>query len=116
MEHHPNPDEDAEEAADEAARLAWLDDGTAAVRAAKGDPERVAAAVLAFCSRGRRELFLSPLVVWDYLAVSYPGVLGEAGFSDDEVEQLMPAVEQAWLRAYKGWEATEGFPADRPAD
>jgi hypothetical protein len=110
------PDEDAEEAAYDAAVSAWLDDGRAALRSAKGDRERVAAGIFAFCDRGRRGLFLTPLVVCDYLVVSYPGLLGNAGFSDEEVEQLVPTVEQAWLRAYEGWEATEGLPAERPAD
>jgi hypothetical protein len=110
------PEENADEAADEAAWATWLDAGREAVRAAKGDRERVAAAVFAFCQRGRRQLLLAPLVVWDYLAISYPTLLGEAGFSDDEVEQLAPDVEQAWLHAYEGWHATEGSAAERPAD
>lgn len=110
------PDEGAEEAAYDAAVRSWLNDGRAPARAAKGDRERVAASIFAFCDRGRRQLFFAPLVVWDYLAVSYPGLLGEAGFADDEVEQLMPTVEKEWLRAYEGWTATEGFSAERPAD
>jgi hypothetical protein len=110
------PDQDADEAPYESACLKWLDDGRGAVRAAKGDRERIAAAVLAFCDYGRRKLFFAPLVVWDYLVVSYPGLLREAGLSDDEVEQLLPAVEQAWVRAYEGWNPTEGIAAGEQDD
>jgi hypothetical protein len=94
----------------------WLAASTATLRAARGDETRIAEAVRDVCSRGRRELFLAPIVVWDYLAVSWPGLFGDAGYSSEELEQLMPVVEKAWLEAYDGWSPTEGLPAEPTAE
>src|SRR5688500_176575 len=99
---------DAEEAAEAERLRPWLEGGPASLAAARGNPAAVREAVYRFCAEGRA-LELSPLTTWDYLIISSPGMLGAAGFTDEEVDQLYPIIEEAWVAAY------EGFPAARPA-
>jgi hypothetical protein len=94
---------------------AWLAASTAALRSAGGNGARVAQAVRGICDRGRREILLPPLAVWDYLAVSWPGLFGDAGYSAAEVEQLMPVIEKAWAEAFDGWSPAEGVSDQPPA-
>ena len=101
-------DLDADEAAEAERLRLWLENGSASLAASRGNPAALRDAVYRFCAGGRA-LGLSPLTTWDYLIVSSPGILGEAGFTDEEVEQLYPMIEDAWVAAY------EGFPAARPA-
>ena len=101
-------DLDADEAAEAERLRPWLENGPASLAASRGNPAAVRDAVYRFCAAGRA-LELSPLTTWDYLIISSPGILGEAGFTDEEVEQLYPIIEEAWTAAY------EGFPAARPA-
>jgi hypothetical protein len=100
---------------DDAAEVAaWLEGGRAALRHAHGEPERIAAAVREFSIRGRNELMMSPLIVWDYLAISTPSLLQEAGSSLEQVEALDAIVEQAWVDAFDGW--SPRGPGARPTE
>lgn len=86
--------DDADEA-DDAAVDGWLDASRAALTAARGDPARIEAAIASLAGAAARDLSFSPTIVWDYLTVSTPGLLGEAGFDDAEVDALMPTIDRA---------------------
>lgn len=73
----------------------WLDQSRALLAAAKGDDRRVSKAVFDLSLTAFRDLHLSPSIVWDYLTISTPGLFGEAGYTDDEVDALMPVIEKA---------------------
>jgi hypothetical protein len=78
---------------------AWLAESRALLAAARGNPRRVGEAVREIARAGFRDLELSPAIVWDYLTVSSPGLFGEAGYSDAEVDALTPEIERAMAEA-----------------
>ena len=64
----------------------FLDDTVAALRAATGDMQRIEIAIRTYCQRGR-ELDMSPMELWDYFAISYPGLPEKAGYSEAQIEE-----------------------------
>ena len=78
----------------------WLDESRSLLAAARGDSRRVAQAVRQLSLVAFQQLQFSPAIVFDYLFVSTPGLFSESGYSDEEVDSLMPqiesAVESAW--------------------
>jgi hypothetical protein len=72
---------------------AWLNDSRSLLAAARGDTQRVSAAVHQLAVAAFERLHYSPAIVFDYLFVSTPGLFGEAGYSDSEVDFLMPQIE-----------------------
>jgi hypothetical protein len=78
----------------------WLVESRSLLAAARGNPRSVAEAVRQLADTAFRKLRFSPAIVFDYLFVSTPGLFGEAGYSDAEVDSLMPqiesSVESAW--------------------
>jgi hypothetical protein len=80
---------------DNAEHDAWVEQSRLLLIAARGDHERVRGAVYALSLGAFRQLLFSPAIVFDYLFVSTPGLFGEAGYTDAEVDSLMPAIEAA---------------------
>ena len=74
---------------------AWLSASRQLLLAAHGDPIRVRAAVRQLALNAFRQLLFSPAIVFDYLFISTPGLFGEAGYTDDEGDSLMPSIEAA---------------------
>lgn len=85
----------------------WLQSGQEALRAARGNADRVAREVFAYCVRARHRLRLTPIATWDKIAVQQPGLLAAAGFTADEIKQHELAVELAWVCAFEGWSEAE---------
>jgi hypothetical protein len=67
--------------------------------AARGDPDRVAAAVTKLARSAFTTLHYPPYVVWDYPAISSPGLFERAGYAGVEVEELTPIIEKAMAEA-----------------
>jgi hypothetical protein len=71
----------------------WLNASRALLADARGDPARIEEAIRQVCASGFSEMRFSPMIVWDYPAVSTPGLFVEAGYTDAEVDALMPVIE-----------------------
>jgi hypothetical protein len=65
-----------------------VDDTVARLKAADGDREQVEYAILRYIDRGHA-LGMSPLILWDYFAISSPGIPGRAGYCGYECEQVV---------------------------
>ena len=70
-----------------------LDSTVTALRDAAGDMQGIRAAIVTYCRRGE-ELCLSPLHLWDYFAISHPGLPDKAGYSAAEVEETTELFEE----------------------
>jgi hypothetical protein len=71
----------------------WLNESRSLLAAARGDTKRVVEAVRQLSLVAFRQWRFSPAIVFDYLFISTPGLFGEAGYSDAEVDSLMPQIE-----------------------
>jgi hypothetical protein len=80
----------------------WLNESRSLLAAARGDPKRFVDAVRQLSLVAFRQWKFSPAIVFDYLFVSTPGLFEEAGYSNAEVDSLMPqiesCVESAWAQ------------------
>jgi hypothetical protein len=65
-----------------------VDDTVARLRAADGDSERIEAAVRRYLIEGDK-CGMSPMILWDYFAISSPGIPERAGYSEHECEQMV---------------------------
>jgi hypothetical protein len=80
----------------EGLRVEWakfrrlVDDTVARLKAADGDRERIEAAIRGYIERGDK-CGMSPMILWDYFAISSPGIPERAGYCGAECE-LMTAV------------------------
>jgi hypothetical protein len=72
----------------------WLEEAGGMLAAARRSPETLEAALRQLSRRAFRDFHLSPSVILDYMVVSAPGLLGEAGYSDAEVDELIPTIER----------------------
>jgi hypothetical protein len=63
------------------------------LREADGDPAKVRTAIRRYLNQGTR-LGMSPLVLWDYFAVSHPGIVGQAGYSGTRKDAVMAEFER----------------------
>lgn len=77
----------------------WLNESRALLATARGDDKRIENALVKLSLTAFRQLRFSPMIVWDYLTISTPGLFGEAGYSDAEVDSLMPVIERAIIEA-----------------
>jgi hypothetical protein len=78
---------------------AWIERSQKLLEAARGDEDCVAAAVTELARSAFNTLHYSPYVVWDYLAISSPGLFEKAGYPGIEIEALMPVIEKAMAEA-----------------
>jgi len=74
---------------------AWLQESRSLLVAARGNDLRVSRAVAQLSATAFRQLRFSPSIVFDYLFVSTPGLFGEAGYSDSEVDAIMAQIENS---------------------
>ena len=65
-----------------------VDDTITRLEAADGDREKVELAIRRYIERGN-EYILSPMVLWDYFAISSPSMPERAGYSGLECEQMV---------------------------
>ena len=65
----------------------FLDNTISALRAAAGDMGRIEEAIRDYCQRGR-ELEMSPMELWDYFTISYPGLPQQAGYDQEQIDQI----------------------------
>jgi hypothetical protein len=55
---------------------------------AKGNPTKIRAAIRQYINQGNK-LIHSPMILWDYFAISSPGIPEQAGFSTEETEEAI---------------------------
>lgn len=72
----------------------WLREAAELLAVARRKPETLEAALRQLSRRAFRGFLFAPSVVLDYMVVSTPGLFGEAGFSDTEVDELMPTIDR----------------------
>jgi hypothetical protein len=70
-----------------------VDDTVVRLKAAEGDRERIEAAISRYIERGDK-CGMSPLVLWDYFAISSPGIPERAGYCGYECEQMVAVFDR----------------------
>lgn len=72
----------------------WLGEAAKQLMVARRSPERLESALRRLSRRAFNDFRFPPSLVVDYLVVSTPGLFGEAGYSDSEIDELMPIIDQ----------------------
>jgi|GEM_PF-4775589 len=72
----------------------WLEEAGKLLAVARHDPSAVEPSLRQLCKRAFRDFQFSPSVILDYMVVSSPGLFEEAGFSDEEIDELMPTIDR----------------------
>ena len=72
----------------------WLNEAATLLNVARRKRETLEPALRQLCMRAFRDFHFSSMVIMDYMVISTPGLFGEAGFSDEEVDALMPTIER----------------------
>ena len=62
------------------------------LREADGNAAKVRTAIRRYLNQGTR-LGMSPLVLWDYFAISHPAIIGQAGYSGARKDAVMEEFE-----------------------
>jgi hypothetical protein len=70
-----------------------VDDTIVRLKAADGDPEGMEAAIRRYIERGEK-CGISPIILWDYFAISSPGIPERAGYCGTEGEQMVAVFER----------------------
>jgi hypothetical protein len=70
-----------------------VDDTIARLRAADGDRERIESSIRRYIDRGHT-LGMSPMILWDYFAISSPGIPERAGYCGYECEQMVAVFDR----------------------
>jgi len=78
-----------------------LQETVARLASAKGDEGRVAQAIRQYLSEGS-SLHMSPTELWDYFAISTPGLPEEAGFDAAETERAVEVFSMLADEAFRG--------------
>lgn len=65
-----------------------VDDTVTRLRNAEGDREKVEEAIRRFLNQGHKYV-MSPMILWDYFAISSPGIPERAGYCGYEAEQMV---------------------------
>jgi hypothetical protein len=65
-----------------------VDDTVARLKAADGNREGVESTIRRYIERGDK-LGMSPMILWNYFAISSPGIPQRAGYCGDECEQMV---------------------------
>jgi hypothetical protein len=63
------------------------EDTIARLRAAEGDRDKIEAAIRRYLNQGHK-CGMSPYILWDYFAISSPGIPERAGYCGYECEQM----------------------------
>jgi len=61
---------------------------------ARRDPGTLEQSLHYLCKRAFRDFQFAPSVILDYMVVSSPGLFEEAGFSEAEIDELMPTIDR----------------------
>jgi hypothetical protein len=64
-----------------------VDDTVTRLRNAEGDREKVESAIRRYLNQGYKYV-MSPYILWDYFAISSPGIPARAGYCGYEAEQM----------------------------
>jgi hypothetical protein len=72
----------------------WLKEAAELLAAARQKPEMLEPALRQLSRRAFRDFLFAPSVILDYMVVSTPGLFGEAGYSDAEIDDLMPTIDR----------------------
>src|SRR5688500_11622064 len=72
----------------------WLREARELLGIARHKPDTLEDAIRQMSRRAFRDFLFSPSVILDYMVVSTPGLFGEAGYSDAEVDELMPMIDR----------------------
>jgi hypothetical protein len=72
----------------------WLTEARELLIAARAERHKLKPALRQMCRRAFRDFQFPPSLVLDYLVASTPSLFGGAGFSDDEVDALMPTLDR----------------------
>jgi hypothetical protein len=65
-----------------------VDDTVARLRNAEGDREKVESAIRRYLNQGYKYV-MSPFILWDYFAISSPGIPEQADYCGCEAEQMV---------------------------
>ena len=80
-----------------------MDDTVARLKAADGDREKIEAAIRRFLDQGTIH-GMSPAVLWDYFAVSSPGIPEQAGYCGHDCEQMVGVFSRLSAAKFSGAE------------
>jgi hypothetical protein len=78
-----------------------VDDTVARLKAADGDRERVESAIRRYIERGAK-FGMSPMVLWDYFAISSPGMPERAGYCGDECDRIVAVFDRLSKERFGG--------------
>ena len=78
-----------------------LDDTVARLKAADGDRESIEAAIRRYIERGDK-LGASPYDLWDFFAISSPGIPERAGYCEAECEQMVGVFDRLSKERFGG--------------
>jgi hypothetical protein len=78
-----------------------VDDIVTRLKAADGDRERIESAIRLYIERGDK-LGMSPMVLWDYFAISSPGIPERAGYCGYEREQMVAVFDRLSKERFGG--------------
>ena len=81
--------------------LRLRDDTVARLKAAGGDRERIESAIRRYVDRGTK-LGASPYDLWDYFAISSPGIPERAGYCGYECQQMVAVFERLTKERFGG--------------
>lgn len=70
-----------------------VEDTVTGLREAAGNHEKIEAVTRRYLDQGFKYV-LSPLILWDYFAISSPGIPQRAGYGGDEAEQMEAIFER----------------------
>jgi hypothetical protein len=76
-------------------------DTVARLKAADGDREKIEAAIRRYIERGD-SYGMSPTILWDYFAISSPGIPQRAGYCGVECEQMTTVFERLSTERFGG--------------
>jgi hypothetical protein len=81
--------------------LGLRDETVARLRAADGDCENIESAILRYIERGDK-LGASPYDLWDFFAISSPGIPERAGYCGNECEQMVAIFDRLSKQRFGG--------------
>ncbi len=64
----------------------------AKLREGRGNRAKIRAAIRSYINRGYR-LIHSPMILWDYFAISDPGIPRQAGYTEEEIKDAVALFE-----------------------
>ena len=81
----------------------WMGEAGKLLRVARRDAGTLESSLRQLCNRAFREFQFTPSVILDYMVVSSPGLFEVAGFSDEEINQLMPTIDRIVGEEWAAW-------------